>query len=69
MKKHDAEGAKKGDLIPYYLNGPNTPLLYNDIQVIPPWKGPIINEAGKKPEKAPKGPTGSTFKITGLEEW
>ena len=28
------EPPKPGNLIPYYLDGPNTPLLYNDIQVV-----------------------------------
>ena len=66
MKKQpDAEQAKKGDLIRYYLTGVNTPLLYNDVQVIPPLQ-PKISETGKKIEK---GPTASTFKVTGIEEW
>ncbi len=64
-KQRDAEKAKKGNLIPYYLTGVNTPLLYNDIQVIPPLEA-IITKAGKKIEK---GPRASTFGVTGVEEW
>lgn len=60
-----AENAKKGDLIRYYLKGVNTPLLYNDIQVIPPLK-PKITESKKTIER---GPSASTFNVTGVEEW
>ena len=54
MKKFDKEKSAKperGDLIPYYLKGNNTPLLYNDIQVVP--------KGGEKP-------TGKTFEITAV---
>ena len=64
-KQCDAEKAKKGDLIRYYLKGENTPLLYNDVQVIPPLPA-IQTETGKMIEK---GPTASTFGVTGIEEW
>ena len=64
-KECGAENAKKGDLIRYYLKGVNTPLLYNDVQVIPPLK-PIITKTEKKIER---GPTASTFHVTGIEEW
>ena len=64
-KQEDAEKAKKGNLIRYYLTGVNTPQLYNDVQVIPNSE-PIITKAGKKIEK---GPTASTFNVTGIEEW
>ena len=64
-KKCGAENAKKGDLIRYYLKGVNTPLLYNDVQVVPPLEA-IITKRGKKIEK---GPTASTFDVTGIEEW
>lgn len=64
-KQADAEKAKKGDLIRYYLTGVNTPLLYNDVQVVPPLE-PITTQSGKKIEK---GPRASTFNVTGIEEW
>ncbi|KAK4696357.1 hypothetical protein P7C71_g1551, partial [Lecanoromycetidae sp. Uapishka_2] len=64
-KQCNAENAKKGDLIPYYLNGENTPLLYNDVQVITTLE-PITIKAGKKIKK---GPSASTFDVTGIEEW
>lgn len=64
-KQDDVEKAKKGDLIPYYLTGVNTPLLYNDVQVIPPL-GERITKRGQKIEKKP---TASTFGVTGIEEW
>ena len=36
MKKdYNGSDPKRGDLIPYRLKGVNTPLLYNDIQVVP----------------------------------
>ena len=60
-----AENAKKGDLIRYYLKGVNTPLLYNDVQVVPPLKPIFI-----KPDKTiERGPSASTFDVTGIEEW
>ena len=61
----DAEKAKKGNLIRYYLTQVNNPLLYNDIQVVPPFE-PIATKDGKKIKK---GPTASTFEITGIEDW
>ena len=61
----DAEKAKKGDLISYYLKEVNNPLLYNDVQVVPPFES-IATKDGKKGEK---GPTASTFDVTGIEEW
>ena len=64
-KECGAEKAKKGDLIRYYLKGVNTPLLYNDVQVVPPLE-PIITKTEKKIEK---GPRASTFRVTGIEEW
>ena len=64
-KQPDVEKAKKGNLIPYYLTGINTPLLYNDVQVIPPLK-PVTTQTGKTIDK---GPTAKTFKVTGIEEW
>ena len=64
-KQCDAEKAKKGDLIRYYLTGVNTPLLYNDVQVIPPLPA-IATKTGKKMQK---GPTASTFSVNGIEEW
>ena len=64
-KQGDAEKAKKGDLIPYCLKGTNTPLLYNDVQVIPPLPA-IKTKTGKMIKK---GPTASTFGVTGIEEW
>lgn len=51
MKKNEGCSPEKGDLIPYYLKGENTPLLYNDIQVVPKDGDP---------------PTGKTFHITGV---
>ena len=60
-----AENAKKGDLIRYYMKGRNTPLLYNDVQVIPPLK-PITTKSNKTIER---GPSASTFHVTGIEEW
>ena len=74
-KQTDIEKAKKGDLIRYWLNGNNTPLLYNDVQVISNPK-PIPNGAPSSeavPDKAGKevktGPTAKTFNVTGIEEW
>lgn len=67
-QQRDVEKAKKGNLIKYYLTGDktvNTPLLYNDVQVTLPLK-PIVTSAGKKIQK---GPTASTFDVTGIEEW
>lgn len=64
-KECGAENAKKGDLIRYYLKGVNTPLLYNDIQVIPP----LETITTKKGNKVQKGATASTFDVTGIEEW
>ena len=64
-KQPDINQAKKGNLIPYYLTGVNTPLLYNDVQVVPPLK-PITTQAGKQIDK---GPTAKTFNVTGIEEW
>lgn len=65
VKQPDAEKAKKGDLIQYHLNGVNTPLLYNEVQVVPPL-APITSRTGKK---IAKGPRASTFGVTGIEEW
>lgn len=65
-KQPDAEHAQKGDLIPYYLQGPNTPQLYNDVQVIPPFEE-VTGQDDKKEKK--KAPTAKTFKITGLLDW
>ncbi len=64
-KQPEIEEAKKGDLIPYYLSGVNTPLLYNDVQVIPPLE-PIKTQSNKEVKR---GPTASTFNVTGIEEW
>ena len=63
--QENAEEAKKGDLIRYHLKGDNTPLLYNDVQVVPPLE-PITTKAGTKIQK---GPRATTFKVTGVEEW
>ena len=65
-KQPDAEQAKKGDLIPYYLQGPNTPQLYNDVQKIVPSKKVTGQEDNNKKEK---GPTAKTFGVTGLLDW
>ncbi|KAI9723444.1 MAG: hypothetical protein M1828_004174 [Chrysothrix sp. TS-e1954] len=56
MKNVDPEKATpaKGDLIPYYLKGKNTPELYNDVQ--------IVRQESDKPA------TGKTFNITGVSE-
>ncbi len=61
----DAEKAKKGDLIRYYLKEANNPLLYNDVQVVPPFD-PIDTKDGGESKK---GPTAITFEVTGIEEW
>ena len=54
MKKdYDGSNAKRGDLIPYYLKGKNTPLLYNDVQVVP---------------TDPDAVSGVTFNITGVPQ-
>ena len=67
MKKQcDAEKAQKGDLIPYYLQGPNNPQLYNDVQTVQTFEEAIGQDARKKKEKAP---TAKTFKVTGLLDW
>ena len=64
MKKQcDAEKAQKGDLIRYYLQGPNNPQLFNDVQTVPPFEEAIGQEDKKKKEKAP---TAKTFGVTGL---
>ena len=65
-KQHDAERANKGDLIPYYLQGPNNPQLYNDVQTITPFDEVTCKDDKKKKKKAP---TAKTFKVTGLEDW
>lgn len=65
VKEVDVEKAKKGNLIRYYLTGPNNPLLYNDVQVIRPWSL-ATTQTGKTIEK---GPTAHTFDVTGIEEW
>ncbi|MCJ1309870.1 hypothetical protein MMC25_003531 [Agyrium rufum] len=52
MQKNKGTDRKLGDLIPYYLKGTKTPLLYNDVQFVP------TEAAGK--------PTGKTFDITDL---
>ena len=64
-EKPDAEKAKKGDLIRYYLTQVNNPFLYNDVQVVPPFEPTCT----KDKKKIKKGPTASTFKVTGIEEW
>ena len=64
-KQPDAEQAKKGDLIPYYMQGPNTPQLYNDVQTIVPFKEVI----GQNNNESQKGPTARTFGVTGLLDW
>ena len=65
-KQPDAELAKKGNLTPYYLKGPNTPQLYNDVQTIVPFEGVTGQDNNKKKKKAP---TAKTFNVTGLEDW
>ena len=65
-KQPDAEQARKGDLIPYYLKGPNNPQLYNDVQTIVPFKEVTGQDNNNKSEK---GPTAKTFGVTGLEDW
>ena len=67
IKQPDAEQAKKGDLIPYYLQGPNNPQLYNDVQTIPPFEEVTGQDDKKKKKK--KAPTAKTFNVTGLEDW
>ena len=64
-KQHDAEKAKKGDLIRYYLQGPNTPQLYNDVQTVVPFE----EVTGQDSNKKEKAPTAKTFNVTGLEDW
>ena len=66
-KQHDAERAKKGDLIRYYLKGPNTPQLYNDVQTILPF-GEVTGQDNNNNKKE-KAPTAKTFNVTGLEDW
>ena len=61
----DAEKAEKGDLIRYYLTEVNNPFLYNDVQVVPPFE----RIGTKEREKIKKGPTASTFDVTGIEDW
>ena len=54
MKKNpNGSDPKRGDLITYHLKGVNTPLLYNDVQVV---------------EKGVDKVSGETFNITGLKE-
>ena len=65
-KKHHAEQAEKGDLIRYYLQGPNNPQLFNDVQTIPPFEEVTGQDDKKKKQKAP---TAKTFQVTGLEDW
>ena len=65
-KQPDAEQAKKGDLIPYYLQGPNNPQLFNDVQTIVPFEKVTGQDDNKTKEKAP---TAKTFGVTGLEDW
>jgi hypothetical protein len=56
MKKKDLENAnKEGDLVPYYLDGKNTPSLYNDVRV---------PNSYDTPDKFK--PTAKSFSITGL---
>ncbi|KAM0795456.1 hypothetical protein BDR22DRAFT_796700, partial [Usnea florida] len=45
-KQDDAEKAKKGDLIHYYLKGPNNPQLYNDVQTVPLFEEVTDEEPG-----------------------
>jgi len=54
MKFNKGEDPERGDLIPYYLNGHNTPELYDDIQIV-------------RRDKDDK-PTGRTFRITGVPD-
>lgn len=65
-KQDDAEKAKKGDLIHYYLKGPNNPQLYNDVQTVPLFEEVTGQDSNKKKEKAP---TAKTFEVTGLLDW
>jgi hypothetical protein len=51
MKRNKGLDHEPGDLIPYYLKGNNTLLLYNDVQIVP---------------QGGNGPTGQTFDITGV---
>ena len=53
MKKNEGRDRERGDLIPYYLKGNNTPELYNDVQII---------------RKDGDGPTGKTFGVTGVPQ-
>ena len=62
----DAEKAKKGNLIRYYLQGPNTPQLYNDVQIRLPSEEITAQDEQKEKKK---GPTAKTFNVTGLEDW
>lgn len=67
MEKRELSKAKEGDLIPYILTASNTPLKYNDIQVIP---NVDSNASPQKPydknQVTKTKVTASAFAITGL---
>lgn len=69
MNKKKLAGAERGDLIPYYMNASNTPLKYNDRQIIPNAdphaspQNPFDKENIKKTDV-----TANAFKIDGLPQ-
>ncbi|KAG8533189.1 uncharacterized protein KY384_001972 [Bacidia gigantensis] len=68
MKDSSSEEPKVGDLIPYYLTGPNNPQLYNDVRVVP--KVDPLPKQGDPPKKEKNdSPTAKSFKVTGLLDW
>ena len=69
MEKQELGKAKTGDLIPYIMNASNTPLKYNDIQIIPnadPDASPAKPFDVKKIKKTKV--TANAFKIDGLPQ-
>ena len=81
MTKKDLASAKKGDLVPYYLSGPNNPQRYNDVGIIAPYDPPVSTDETKQDKcakcgkacqcsgNAKKGPTAKDFAVTGLLDW
>ena len=81
MEKKPLKGAQKGDLVPYYMNGVNTPQRFNDVGIT---VGQPVHTQDTGPKEcskchqqcscpccpAPdKGPTAKTFNVTGLLDW
>ena len=81
MNKEDLASAKKGDLVPYYLSGPNNPQRYNDVNVIAPYDPPVSTDEAKQDKcskcgktcqcsaSKSKGKTAKDFEVTGLLDW